>query len=112
MFLSHFGDPQNPESGDIRYAPAHRLSSSAPSTPATLLPILHADQSVTVHRGAAFTLTSRYHPAVFSAAAGIPCSPSRRMPFTQMRVGGALNLYGLGEFTLPAGHARPVAFPS
>ena len=102
VFLSHFGDPQNPESGDIHTHQriAEQLS---PSTPATLLPILHADQSVTVHRGAAFTLTSRYHPAVFSAAAGIPVLALAPDAFTQMRVGGALNLYGLGEFTLPLG---------
>lgn len=102
VFLSHYGDPQNPESGDIQVHQriAEQLS---PSTPATLLPILHADQSVTVHRAAAFTLTSRYHPAVFSAAAGIPVLALVPDAFTQMRVGGALRQYGLGEFTLPLG---------
>ncbi|WP_314849452.1 polysaccharide pyruvyl transferase family protein [Rothia mucilaginosa] len=102
VFLSHFGDPQDPTSGDIQ---AHQRIAEqlSPSTPATLLPILHADQSVTVHRGAAFTLTSRYHPAVFSAAAGIPVLALVPDAFTQMRVGGALSLYGLGEFTLPLG---------
>ena len=102
VFLSHYGDPQNPESGDIQ---AHQRIAEqlSPSTPATLLPILHADQSVTVHCGAAFTLTSRYHPAVFSAAAGIPVLALVPDAFTQMRVGGALRQYGLGEFTLPLG---------
>ena len=102
VFLSHFGDPQDPTSGDIQAHQriAERLS---PSTPATLLPILHADQSITVHRAAAFTLTSRYHPAVFSAAAGIPVLALVPDAFTQMRVGGALRQYGLGEFTLPLG---------
>ena len=102
VFLSHYGDPQDPSSGDIQ---AHQRIAEhlSASTPATLLPILHADQSVTVHRGAAFTLTSRYHPAVFSAAAGIPVLALVPDAFTQMRVGGALSLYGLGEFTLPLG---------
>lgn len=102
VFLSHYGDPQDPTSGDIQAHQriAERLS---PSTPATLLPILHADQSIAVHRAAAFTLTSRYHPAVFSAAAGIPVLALVPDAFTQMRVGGALSLYGLGEFTLPLG---------
>lgn len=102
VFLSHYGDPQNPESGDIQ---AHQRIAEqlSPSTPATLLPILHADQSITVHRAAAFTLTSRYHPAVFSAAAGIPVLALVPDAFTQMRVGGALSQYGLGEFTLPLG---------
>ena len=102
VFLSHFGDPQDPTSGDIQ---AHQRIAEqlSPSTPATLLPILHADQSVTVHCGAAFTLTSRYHPAVFSAAAGIPVLALVPDAFTQMRVGGALRQYGLGEFTLPLG---------
>ena len=102
VFLSHFGDPQDPTSGDIQAH--HRIAEQlSPSTPATLLPILHADQSVTVHCGAAFTLTSRYHPAVFSAAAGIPVLALVPDAFTQMRVGGALRQYGLGEFTLPLG---------
>lgn len=102
VFLSHYGDPQDPTNGDIQVHQriAEQLS---PSIPATLLPILHADQSITVHRAAAFTLTSRYHPAVFSAAAGIPVLALVPDAFTQMRVGGALNLYGLGEFTLPLG---------
>ena len=102
VFLSHYGDPQDPASGDIQ---AHQRIAEqlSPSTPATLLPILHADQSVTVHRAAAFTLTSRYHPAVFSAAAGIPVLTLVPDAFTQMRVGGALSLYGLGDFTLPLG---------
>lgn len=102
VFLSHFGDPQNPESGDIQ-THQHIAEQLSPSTPATLLPILHADQSITVHRAAAFTLTSRYHPAVFSAAAGIPVLALVPDAFTQMRVGGALRQYGLGEFTLPLG---------
>ena len=102
VLLSHFGDPQDPTSGDIQ---AHQRIAEqlSPSTPATLLPILHADQSITVHRAAAFTLTSRYHPAVFSAAAGIPVLALVPDAFTQMRVGGALSQYGLGEFTLPLG---------
>lgn len=102
VFLSHYGDPQDPTSGDIQ---AHQRIAEqlSPSTPATLLPILHADQSVTVHCGAAFTLTSRYHPAVFSAAAGIPVLALVPDAFTQMRAGGALRQYGLGEFTLPLG---------
>ena len=102
VFLSHYGDPQDPTSGDIQ---AHQRIAEqlSPSTPATLLPILHADQSITVHRAAAFTLTSRYHPAVFSAAAGIPVLALVPDAFTQMRVGGALRQYGLGEFTLPLG---------
>lgn len=102
VFLSHFGDPQNPESGDIQ-THQHIAEQLSSSTPATLLPILHADQSITVHRAAAFTLTSRYHPAVFSAAAGIPVLALVPDAFTQMRVGGALRQYGLGEFTLPLG---------
>ena len=89
VFLSHYGDPQDPTNGDIQ---AHQRIAEqlSPSTPATLLPILHADQSVTVHRGAAFTLTSRYHPAVFSAAAGIPVLALVPDAFTQMRVLGML----------------------
>jgi len=102
VFLSHYGDPQDPTNGDIQ---AHQRIAEqlSPSTPATLLPILHAAQGAPAPRGAASPLPSRYHPAVFSAAAGIPVLALVPDAFTQMRVGGALSLYGLGEFTLPLG---------
>ena len=108
VFLSHYGDPQDPTSGDIQAH--HRIAEQlSPSTPATLLPILHADQSVTVHRGAAFTLTSRYHPAVFSAAAGIPVLALVPDAFTQMRV----PCVSTGWASSPCRWAcSPVAFPS
>ncbi|WP_294649746.1 polysaccharide pyruvyl transferase family protein [uncultured Rothia sp.] len=108
VFLSHFGDPlhadQRGRRGD---ADTHEriagLLSPAAREAAIVLPILHTDQSLLVHRAAALTITSRYHPAVFSAAAGIPVLALIPDAFTQVRVGGALSLYGWGEFTLPLG---------
>lgn len=108
VFLSHFGDPlQADQPGRRGDADTHEriagLLSPAAREAAIILPILHTDQSLLVHRAAALTITSRYHPAVFSAAAGIPVLALIPDAFTQMRVGGALSLYGLGEFTLPLG---------
>lgn len=108
VFLSHFGDPlQANQPGRRGDADTHEhiagLLSPAAREAAIVLPILHTDQSLLVHRAAALTITSRYHPAVFSAAAGIPVLALIPDAFTQMRVGGALSLYGLGEFTLPLG---------
>lgn len=108
VFLSHFGDPlQANQPGRRGDADTHEriagLLSPAAREAAIVLPILHTDQSLLVHRAAALTITSRYHPAVFSAAAGIPVLALIPDAFTQVRVGGALNLYGLGEFTLPLG---------
>lgn len=108
VFLSHFGDPlQANQPGQRGDADTHEriagLLSPAAREAAIVLPILHTDQSLLVHRAAALTITSRYHPAVFSAAAGIPLLALIPDAFTQMRVGGALSLYGLGEFTLPLG---------
>lgn len=108
VFLSHFGDPlQANQPGRRGDADTHEriagLLSPAAREAAIVLPILHTDQSLLVHRAAALTITSRYHPAVFSAAAGIPVLALIPDAFTQVRVGGALSLYGWGEFTLPLG---------
>lgn len=108
VFLSHFGDPLHADQpgrrgdADIHERIAGLLSPAAREE-AIVLPILHTDQSLLVHRAAALTITSRYHPAVFSAAAGIPVLALIPDAFTQVRVGGALSLYGWGEFTLPLG---------
>ena len=108
VFLSHYGDPQHSGTlgsrGDVEVH--ERIAEHlAPQTrrEAVILPILHVDQSLIVHRAAALTITSRYHPAVFSAAAGIPVLALVPDAFTQMRVGGTLELYGWSEFTLPMG---------
>lgn len=108
VFLSHFGDPlQANQPGRRGDADTHEriagLLSPTAREAAIVLPILHTDQSLLVHRAAALTITSRYHPAVFSAAAGIPVLALIPDAFTQVRVGGALSLYGWGEFTLPLG---------
>lgn len=108
VFLSHFGDPLHADQPGRRGdADTHEriagLLSPAAREAAIVLPILHTDQSLLVHRAAALTITSRYHPAVFSAAAGIPVLALIPDAFTQVRVGGALSLYGWGEFTLPLG---------
>lgn len=108
VFLSHFGDPlQANQPGRRGDADTHEriagLLSPAAREAAIVLPILHTDQSLLVHRAAALTITSRYHPAVFSAAVGIPVLALIPDAFTQVRVGGALSLYGWGEFTLPLG---------
>lgn len=108
VFLSHFGDPLHAnQPGRRGDADTHEritgLLSPAAREAAIVLPILHTDQSLLVHRAAALTITSRYHPAVFSAAAGIPVLALIPDAFTQVRVGGALSLYGWGEFTLPLG---------
>lgn len=108
VFLSHFGDPLHADQpgrrgdADTHERIAGLLSPTAREA-AIVLPILHTDQSLLVHRAAALTITSRYHPAVFSAAAGIPVLALIPDAFTQVRVGGALSLYGWGEFTLPLG---------
>lgn len=108
VFLSHFGDPLHAnQPGRRGDADTHEriagLLSPTAREAAIVLPILHTDQSLLVHRAAALTITSRYHPAVFSAAAGIPVLALIPDAFTQVRVGGALSLYGWGEFTLPLG---------
>jgi polysaccharide pyruvyl transferase WcaK-like protein len=43
-----------------------------------------------LHRHAALTVSSRYHPLVFAAAAGVPCVGITRDDYTAIKLGGAL----------------------
>ncbi len=51
--------------------------------------------------GAALTLTSRYHPAVFGLAVGVPVVALVPDAFTEMRLTGVMTHYGVGEFITP-----------
>ncbi len=51
--------------------------------------------------GAQMVLTSRYHPAVFAAAAGVPVVALAVDDYSDSRITGALDNWGLGAFSLP-----------
>ena len=59
-----YGRPAS-EGGRTGDYKAHELVAASMKSPATVIPILHADATVRIHQGAALNITDRYHPAVF-----------------------------------------------
>ena len=102
VFLSHMGNPaQAAVAGERGDYEVHARIAEQMHTPATLVPITHADAAVRIHQGAALTLTSRYHPAVFGLAVGVPVVALVPDAFTEMRLTGVMKHYGVGEFITP-----------
>lgn len=97
VFLPHMGNPGKND-GDVAL---HQHIADAMSSPATVLPILHVDQAAKVHREAYAGFSTRYHPAVFSLAAGIPFVGVLPDAFTDQRVRGAMAHFGAEDFALP-----------
>lgn len=104
VFLGHQGNPDHMAAGrDRGDYEVHARIAAQMSTPSTLMPITHTDAAVRIHRRAAVTLTSRYHPAIFSLSAGVPVVALVPNAFTEMRLGGAMRQYGMSEFATPLG---------
>ena len=101
VFLSHYGDPQDPTSGDIQ---AHQRIAEQPQSlhPATLLPILHADQSITC-TGRRRSPDQPLPPGGVLRRGGNSRARPRAGRLHVDARGGALRQYGLGEFTPPLG---------
>lgn len=96
VFVPHMGDPARGD-GD----PAlHRRVADAMRQRSLVLPILHADTTTKIHRGASLVLTTRYHPAVLALAYGVPALGLLPDAFTDIRLGGALAHYGMEDFAL------------
>ena len=100
VFLGHMGDPAS-EGGRTGDYKAHELVAASMTSPATVIPILHADATVRIHQGAALNITDRYHPAVFSLSAGIPAVALVPDAFTEMRICGVMGHYGMQNFMTP-----------
>ncbi|MBM7052109.1 MULTISPECIES: polysaccharide pyruvyl transferase family protein [unclassified Rothia (in: high G+C Gram-positive bacteria)] len=96
VFVPHMGDPAL-GNGDVVL---HQRIAERMKARSTVLPMVHADTAVRVHRGAALVLTTRYHPAVLALAYGVPALGLLPDAFTDIRLGGALSHYGLEDFAL------------
>lgn len=64
-------------------------------------PMLPAREVARLTTGARLVLTTRYHPAVFAAAAGIPVAALCVDDYSDVRITGALDNWGLGAFSIP-----------
>ncbi|MCU1572587.1 MAG: hypothetical protein JWO93_669 [Micrococcaceae bacterium] len=65
------------------------------------LPLLPAREVAVVTRGAELVLTSRYHPAVFALAAGVPTVALTVDTYSDIRLLGAMGNWGMQDFVVP-----------
>ncbi|MEX3631775.1 glycosyltransferase [Rothia sp. LK2492] len=70
------------------------------TSPCLVLPILHADSTVAIHQGAHLNFSNRYHPGVFSLAAGVPYVALIPDAFTDIRIAGLMAHYGVEGFAV------------
>ncbi|RPE82343.1 polysaccharide pyruvyl transferase [Curtobacterium sp. PhB137] len=98
VFVPHAGslDVETPKD-DIVYHAAIAVNVSRP----VLLPVLPAGQTLAVTSRALVSLSTRYHPVVFAAAAGVPALGFADTAYTWQRMVGATSQYGLARTVLP-----------
>lgn len=93
VFHAHFGpvDPDAPAAGD---AALHERVRARMSEPSRVVPTGDSVGAARLARGAALLITSRYHPAVFAAPAGVPILALSADAYTKIKLGGALGHWG------------------
>ena len=108
VFVPHQGSVSRSDDGDqaAHHAIARRMTTKRVHS----LPMLTPRQVAFVTRRASLSISSRYHPIVFSASAGVPTVGISVDEYTAVKIGGALDHFGLSEFALPSsalesGHA-------
>lgn len=92
VFLAHWGslDPTE-ERGDSLL---HRAVLDQLTVPARVEPTTDSPAAARFARGAALHLTSRYHPAVFAVAGGVPTVGLAVDDYTTIKLTGALGNFG------------------
>jgi hypothetical protein len=92
-FHAHFGplDPGAEPRGD---AALHERIRARLTVPSTVVPTGDPRHAAALARGATLLLTSRYHPAVFAAPAGVPTVGLVADTYTGVKLGGALEHWG------------------
>lgn len=96
VFLPHKGSPFKEDGDNV----THRLIAGFMTSEPIVVPILHTDTTVEVHRGAYVAFANRYHPGVFSLSAGVPTVELLPDAFTDMRVRGMMAHYGAQDYAL------------
>ena len=92
VFLAHFGPLSgDPLRGDVVMHEAVRERMSAPSRTE---PTGTSTEAAWLARRAALVVSSRYHPAVFSAASGVPTVGIAVDEYTTVKLTGALGAFG------------------
>ncbi|WP_058235349.1 polysaccharide pyruvyl transferase family protein [Devriesea agamarum] len=94
VLLPHMAIPGTND-GDLGI---NRMIAAHAASPVTLLPILPARTVASVTRRAHMVLTSRYHPAIFALPAGVPTLGLIPDDYTDVRLRGALDAWGMGQW--------------
>ena len=110
LLVPHQGAVRGPATGDRAVHDA--LVAAAKCDRVRALDLLPARETAAVTRGAAFVLSSRYHPVVFGLSAGVPTVGVSVDDYTESKIRGALahsglegwcvSLLGLGNGVLAA----------
>ncbi len=94
-FHAHFG-PVDAGAAPRGDAAVHERVRALMRTPSETVPIGDARSAAQLARSAALLVTSRYHPAVFAAPAGVPVLGVSADGYTEVKLRGAL-----GQWTNP-----------
>ncbi len=91
-FLAHFGPLSGePRRGDVVM---HEAVASLMKSPSVVEPTGTAVEAATLAREASLVISSRYHPAVFASAAGVPTLGIAVDDYTTVKLHGALGAFG------------------
>ena len=91
-FLAHFGPLSGePHRGDVVM---HEAVASLMTSSSQVEPTGTAVEAATLARRASLVISSRYHPAVFAAAAGVPTLGIAVDDYTTVKLVGALGAFG------------------
>lgn len=92
-FHAHFGplDPAADPAGD---AALHERVRARMTEPSTVIPTGESRAAADLVRSARLLITSRYHPAVFAAPAGVPIIALAADDYTRIKLRGALGHWG------------------
>lgn len=92
VFLAHFGPLEAPwQRGDVVM---HEAVATAMSTPSRTVPTGTPLEAARLARQASLVVSSRYHPAVFAAPAGVPTLGVAVDDYTTVKLTGALGTFG------------------
>ncbi|HEV7948443.1 MAG TPA: polysaccharide pyruvyl transferase family protein, partial [Glaciihabitans sp.] len=93
VFFAHFGSTDTAVSvGDSLVHEA--ILAKMTSTRAQIVPTTHSPAAAHIARGAALSISSRYHPAVFAVSAGVPTIGISVDDYTHTKLTGALGNFG------------------
>lgn len=92
VFHPHFGslDPAVDAGDELLHAEV----SAAMRSPSTALQVGDPRSAARLARGAAMLVTSRYHPAVFAAPAGVPVAALTTDDYTEVKLRGVTGWWG------------------